>query len=225
MTAYVIRRILLAIPVVFGVTLITFMLMHFTAGNYVPGISLDPNLTKADIARIRADLGLDRPLPVQYLDWIGIGQIMGWLHLGFLLGGNHNISPGILEGNFGNSLINGTPVLSDVLQRLPNTIELTLTAIVLGIVFAIPVGILGALFRGSWFDQALTTMSVAGFAVPQFWLALVLVLIFSVTFHALGLPWLPSSGATSPLGGGGVLDRLQHLLLPAVVLSFFYVAT
>ncbi|MGH7922690.1 MAG: ABC transporter permease [Candidatus Dormibacteraceae bacterium] len=225
MTAYLIRRILLAIPVVFGVTLITFLLMHFTAGNYVPGLSLEPNMTAADIARIRADLGLNRPLPVQYLDWIGIGQLLAWIGLAGLLGGPQNVSPGILEGNFGNSLINGTAVLPDVLQRLPNTIELTLTAIVLGVVISIPIGVLGALFRGSWFDQILTTVSVAGFAIPQFWLGLVLILIFSVEFHQLGLPWLPSSGATNPLEGGGFVDRLQHLIMPAVVLGFFYIAT
>ncbi|MFZ0216603.1 MAG: ABC transporter permease [Candidatus Dormiibacterota bacterium] len=225
MTAYLIRRVLLAIPVVFGVTLITFLLMHFTAGNYVPGLTLEPNMTAADIARIRADLGLDRPLVVQYLDWIGIGQLFGWVGLSFVLGGPQNVSPGILEGNFGNSLINGTPVLGDILQRLPNTIELTATAIVLGVLIAIPVGVLGARFRGSWFDQGLTTVSVAGFAVPQFWLGLVLILLLSVTFHQLGLPWLPSSGATNPLEGGGFVDRIQHLAMPAVVLGFFYIAT
>ncbi len=225
MTAYIIRRLLLAIPVVFGVTLITFLLMHFTAGNYVPGLSIEPNMTPADVARIRADLGLNKPLPVQYLDWIGIGQLLGWIGLAGVIGGPQNVSPGILEGNFGNSLINGTSVLGDVLQRLPNTLELTATAIFIGIVISIPVGVMGALKRGSSFDQALTTVSVAGFAIPQFWLGLVLILLFSVAFHQWHLPFLPSGGATSPINGGGVGDRLVHLVLPAIVLGFFYIAT
>lgn len=225
MTAYLIRRVLLAIPVLFGVTLITFLLMHFTAQGYVPGLNLEPNMTPADVARIKADLGLDRPLPVQYLDWIGIGQLLGWIGLSGLLGGPQNVSPGILEGDFGYSLVNGTPVLGDVLQRLPATLELTLTAIVLGVLLAIPTGVLGALFRGSWFDQALTAISVAGFAIPQFWFGLVLILIFAVTFHQLGWPSLPSAGNVSAVGGGGFGDRVAHLVLPATVLSFLYIAT
>jgi len=225
MTRYLARRLLTAIPVLFGVTLITFLLMHFTAGNYVPGLELDPNLKPADIARIRANLGLDRPLFVQYLDWVGIGTLFKFAGLAALLGGSQNIDPGILQGNFGRSLIDGRPVLAAVFERLPNTLELTGTAIGLGVVLSIPLGVLSALRRGGWLDQALTAVSVAGFAVPQFWLGLLLILIFSVAFHAWGLPWLPSSGATNPLLGGGVVDRLQHLAMPATVLAFFYLST
>ncbi|HZU16606.1 MAG TPA: ABC transporter permease [Candidatus Dormibacteraeota bacterium] len=225
MAGYVVRRLLTAVPVLFGVTLITFLLMHFTAGNYVPGLQLDPNLKPSDIARIRANLGLDRPLIVQYLDWIGIGALFKAVGLAGVLGGSHNIDPGILEGNFGRSLIDGSPVLASVLGRLPNTLELTATAIVVGLALAVPVGVVSALRRGSRLDQFLTAASVAGFAVPQFWLGLLLILLFSVEFHAWGLPWLPSSGAVSPLGGGGVVDRLQHLALPATVLAFFYLSS
>lgn len=224
MAGYAARRLVTALPVLFGVTLITFLLMHFTAGSYVPGLQLDPNLKPADIARIRANLGLDRPLLVQYLDWIGIGSIFKAAGLAVLFGGSHNIDPGILEGNFGRSLIDGTPVLGDVLERLPNTIELTATAIFAGAALAIPVGVASALGRGGRLDQILTATSVGGFAVPQFWLGLLLILLFSVGFHAWGLPWLPSSGATSPLGGGGLLDRVEHLAMPATVLAFFYLS-
>ncbi|MBO0681896.1 MAG: ABC transporter permease [Candidatus Dormibacteraeota bacterium] len=225
MGAYVARRVVWAIPVLFGVTLITFLLMHFTAGSYVPGLSLDPNIKPADIARIRANLGLDRPLIVQYLDWVGIGTLFKLVGLAGLLGGGKNIDPGLLEGNFGRSLIDGTPVLQNILERLPNTLELTLTAIILGAVIAIPVGVVSAIRRGGRLDQLLTAVSVGGFAIPQFWLGLLLVLTFSVSFHAWGLPWLPSSGATNPLGGGDPVDRLIHLVMPAIVLSLFYVST
>jgi peptide/nickel transport system permease protein len=121
-------------------------------------------------------------------------------------------------------MIDGSPVMSHILERLPNTLELTGTAILLGILVSIPLGVTGALRRGGKLDHAFTVLSVAGFAVPQFWLGLLLILVFSVTLEQHGLPWLPSSGATSPLGGGDILDRLEHLIMPATVLSFFYLS-
>lgn len=199
---YVLRRLLAALPVFVGVTVVTFLVMHATAGSYVPGLDLNPNLRPEDIARIRANLGLDRPLHVQYAAWI-------W---------------GILHLDFGRSLIDGSPVVGHIFDRLPNTLELTLTAIFLGVAIAIPLGVAGAVRRGSPVDHATTVLSVGGFAVPQFWLGLILILVFSVQFHAWGLPWLPSSGAYSAFGGGDPLDRLTHLVLPALVLSFFYLS-
>jgi peptide/nickel transport system permease protein len=130
----------------------------------------------------------------------------------------------VIHGDFGRSMIDGSPVMSHILDRLPNTLELTGTAIVVGVLISIPLGIVGALRRGSKTDHALTVVSVAGFAVPQFWMGLLLILIFSVTFESHGLPWLPSSGATSPLNGGDLLDRLEHLIMPATVLAFFYLS-
>lgn len=197
---YVARRFVASIVVVLGVTFIVLLLMDRTRGTYVPGIDLNPALRPEDIARLRADLGLDRPFYMWYLTWI-------W---------------GVVHGDFGRSMIDGSTVLSHILDRLPNTLELTTTAIVIGVVVAIPVGVFGALRRGSKTDHALTAISVAGFAVPQFWMGLILILIFSVTLEQHGLPWLPSSGAFSAVNGGDVIDRLQHLILPATVLSFFY---
>jgi peptide/nickel transport system permease protein len=199
---YVLRRLLAAIPVFIGVTLITFLVMHFTAGSYIPGLDVNPNLKPQDIARIRANLGLDRPLYVQYATWL-------W---------------GILHLDFGRSLIDGSTVTSHIFERLPNTLELTSTAILLGVLVSIPMGVAGAVRRGSKLDHAMTVLSVGGFAVPQFWLGLVLILLFSVQFHAWGLPWLPSSGAYNSFNGGDLLDRLAHLVMPAIVLSFFYLS-
>jgi peptide/nickel transport system permease protein len=199
---YLLRRLLAAVPVVLGVTILTFLVMHATAGSYVPGLDLNPSLKPADIARIRANLGLDRPLWLQYVTWLG----------------------GMLHGDFGRSLIDGSPVMSHILERLPNTLELTITAILLGILISIPLGVTGALRRGSKIDNVFTVLSTAGFAVPQFWLGLILILFFSVQLHAWGLPWLPSSGAFSAFNGGDLLDRLLHLVMPATVLSFFYLS-
>ena len=200
---YVARRLLASIVVVLGVTAITLALMKTTSGSYVPGIDLNPALRPEDIARLRADLGLDRPGWQWYMTWI-------W---------------GVLHGDFGHSMIDGSTVTSHILDRLPNTIELTLTAIVIGVLIAVPVGVIGALRHGSKTDHTMTVVSVAGFAVPQFWMGLILILIFSVTLEQHGLPWLPSSGAYSAVNGGDFFDRVEHLILPATVLSFFYIST
>lgn len=199
---YILRRLAIAIPVVLGVTILTFLVMHATAGNYVPGLDYNPNLKPADVARIRANLGLDRPIWLQYLSWLG----------------------GMLHGDFGRSLIDGSPVMSHILERLPNTLELTVTAILLGVLISIPLGVTGALRRGGRADNFFTVVATAGFAIPQFWLGLILILFFSVQMHAWGLPWMPSSGAYSAFNGGDPLDRLLHLVMPAVVLSFFYLS-
>lgn len=224
MTKYVIRRALAAIPVVFGVTLLTFLLIHFTQGSFVPGLDLNPTLRPEDIARIRANLGLDRPWYVQYLDWIGVAYLFKLVGLAGLMGGASQVGTGLLEGDFGRSMIDGSPVLVHIGDRLGATLELTITAILMGILISIPLGVTGALRRGSRLDHFFTALSVAGFAIPQFWLGLLLILLFSVSFHAWGLPWLPSSGATTPIGGGDVIDRIVHLVMPATVLAFVFLS-
>jgi peptide/nickel transport system permease protein len=200
---YVARRVAASIPVVIGVTVATFLLMHATAGSYIPGLNIEPNLKPADVERIKSYLGLDRPLHIQYLTWL-------W---------------GIARFDFGRSMIDGSPVTVHIMDRLPATLELTLTAILLGVLVSIPLGVFGALRRGSVADQALTTVAVSGYAVPAFWLGLMLILVFSVQFQHWGLPWLPSSGVATPgLLGFDLADRLIHLILPATVLSFVYLS-
>jgi peptide/nickel transport system permease protein len=199
---FIARRLLASVIVVLGVTGVTLFLMDRTRGAYVPGIDLNPALRPEDIARLRADLGLDQPFYQWYVTWL-------W---------------NVIHGDFGRSMIDGSPVLTHILERLPNTLELTLTAVVLGILISVPLGVIGALRRGSKTDHSLTVFSVAGFAVPQFWLGLMLILVFSVTFEHNGWPWLPSGGVTSPFSGGDLGDRLIHLIMPATVLSFFYLS-
>ncbi len=199
---YAARRLLASIPVLLGVTVITFLLLRLTSGGFVPGLELDPQLRAEDVERIRRNLGLDEPLHLQYLTWL----------------------TGLLHGDFGRSLTDGQPVLGHILGRLPNTLELTVTAAVLGVLIAIPLGVAGALRRGSLIDHLTTTISVAGVSVPTFWLGLLLILVFSVSFHAWGLPWLPSSGAFDPSDEGSIAGRLLHLVMPASVLAAGYLA-
>jgi len=200
---YIARRILVAVPVVLGVTVVTFTIMHLTAGSHIPGLQISPNLTPDQVAQIRANLGLDRPVTTQYLDWLGKA----------------------LRGDFGRSLEDQTSVSGQIFSRLPATLELTGTALLLGLLISIPVGVLGAVRRGTKLDHFLTAMSVGGFAIPQFWLGLILILVFSVQFHNWGLPSLPQSGMTSAVNGGGFEDRITHLVMPATVLAFFYIGT
>ncbi len=221
---FVLRRTLAAIPVVVGVSLIVFLIMHGTAGSFVPGLSLNPNFTPKQIELLKSQLGLDQPLWIQYLDWTGIAWLLQRIGLRVLLVGAHDITPGVLQGNLGQSMVDGTSVASQVFDRLPNTVLLTVTAIVIGITLSIPLGVVGALRRGSRVDHGLTVMSVGGVAVPAFWLGLMLILFFSVKFHDWGLPFLPSSGIVTPFSGGDLLDRIAHLLMPAIVLSFVYLA-
>jgi len=201
MGRYVARRLLASIPALLGVTLITFLLMHATAGSFLPGLELNPNLRPEDVTRIRQNLGLDDPLPVQYWRWVS----------------------GLVRGDFGNSIINGRPVLGAILERLPNTLLLTGTALLLGVGLSLPFGIVGAVRRGTT-DNVLTFLSVLGVSVPGFWLGLLFILVFSIIFNRLGWPWLPSGGAVSAVSGGGVIDRLTHLVMPAVTLAFIDLA-
>src|ERR1700716_780689 len=203
MLKYLLRRVLATLPVIVGVTVFTFIVMHLAAGSYVPGLDLNPNLKPEDEVMIKKYLGLDRPLHEQYITWI----------------------LGVVHGDFGRSMIDGSLVSRHIGDRLPATLELTVTAILMGVLISIPLGVTGALRRGSKIDHALTAMSVGGFAIPGFWLGLMLILIFSVQFQAWGLPFLPSGGVISPgTAGGDLLDRIVHLIMPATVLSFVYLS-
>jgi len=156
----------------------------------------NPNVRPEDIERLRVALGLDRPLAEQYFSWV----------------------KGFLAGEWGYSFTDGRPVLERLLERLPATLELIASAIAVAAVVALPLGVFGALRKGSWMDHTTTVVSFAGISLPVFWVGLLLQLIFAV-----GLGWLPSSGRTS-FGDGGMLDRLSHILMPAVVLAAVHAA-
>jgi len=155
----------------------------------------DPTITPEDVARLKTIYGLDRPLHERYLAWLGDA----------------------LSGQFGYSRLYAVPVLDVLLPRLGNTCLLMGASLALATALAIPAGILAALRPRGWLDYGINLIAFAGISVPSFWLALVLILLFSVE-----LGWLPASGTRS-VGAGGPADRLLHLALPVVTLTLLTV--
>jgi peptide/nickel transport system permease protein len=190
----ILRRLLATIPVMGVVALFVFALIRLTPGDPAAIIAGD-YATPQDIARIRAALGLDRPLLVQ----IGI-----WLNQ-------------VLRGDLGTSIFSGLPVITLIKQRLEPTIALTILAMILAVVTAVPLGVLAAWKQGSWLDRLVMALAVSGFSMPVFWLGFLLVYLFSVW---LGL--LPVQGYT-PLSAG-LVPFLRHLVLPALTLSLVFMA-
>jgi len=196
MTAYIVRRLLITVPLLFGITFLTFAIVN-AQGSPTARLEANPRFRPADIERIRQNLGLDEPMPVRYGKWVR----------------------GLLRGDLGYSLTNATPVRARILAAMPNTLLLTGVSLVVGLVAAIPLGLYSAIHRNSWFDHLVNVFSVAAFAVPSFWLAFMLLLIFGSQFREWGLPALPISGVYDRRGGGDLLDRLQHLILPVTALT------
>ncbi len=191
MKRYLVRRLLLAIPVVIGVSMVVFMVLHLSPGDPAE-IMLGSAATKEDLAHLRADLGLNEPLPVQYARWMG-----------------H-----VVRGDLGRSLWMRRPVLPDVLDRFRATLVLTGTALLISTAAGVTLGVLAATRPHSWLDRLSGVAALFGASMPVFWLGIVLMVIFS-----LRLGWLPASGMWAPYGGGDARDLLAHLALPAVTLA------
>ena len=197
MRRYILRRLLGVPPLMLGITLVTFVLIHLTPGSPVDNLVLNPEIKPEDLASIKKTLGIDRPLHQQYLGWVGQ----------------------LLQGDMGVSLKTFQPVRKQIFERLPNTLLLTTCSLLFALVIAVPLGVLAALKRNSIFDYLATTAATMGQAIPEFWLGLMLIIVFAVQFKAWGLPSLPSGG-TQTLPGGDLLDRIRHLILPVLALSF-----
>jgi peptide/nickel transport system permease protein len=188
---YLARRLLLAVPVLVGVSVVVFMVLHLSPGDPAE-IMLGSAATSEDLARLRADLGLTQPLPVQYVRWMGR----------------------VARGDLGRSLWMRRAVLPDVLERFRATLLLTGTALVISTTGGVLLGVLAASRPHSWLDRLSAVASLFGASMPVFWLGIVLMVIFS-----LQLGWLPASGMWAPYGGGDARDLLAHLALPAVTLA------
>jgi peptide/nickel transport system permease protein len=169
-SAYLARRLLLTIPVLLGVATLVFALIHFIPGDPARAI-LGEVASETDIAQLRQQLGLDRPLAVQYLSFLG----------------------GLARGDLGTSLRTGTPVAGQILERLPATFELALAAIVVAVTLAIPLGVAAAVWRGTIVDHTAMMVSLLGVSMPNFWLGPLLAIVFGVE-----LGWLPVAGRGGP---------------------------
>jgi len=189
MTAFIIRRFLILIPTFLGITLVVFAAMKLIPGDPIIAL-LQDSYTEELAAELRVQLGLDRPLPVQYAIWLR----------------------DLFSGNWGTSIISRQPVLDEILQRLPITIELLILALFFALVIAIPIGIISAVKRNTMVDYGAMTFAMLGISLPEFFLGALLLIFFS-----LGLQWLPATGYV-PFFEDPV-DNLRHLLLPALTLG------
>lgn len=201
MRKFVAQRLLQLIPLLIGISLISFFVMHLAPGDPT-ALFIDPNVKPEELARVRANWGLDQPIYIQYFKWL--------------------INAGKLD--FGVSYITGQPVISEIGERLPATLLLMISSMILTFLIAVPIGVYSAVKKGSWFDNFFTVFSFAGMAIPAFWLALMLMLLFSVQ-----LGWLPAVGMFSPLIKDAsivtrLLDLLRHMILPLFSMALLSLA-
>lgn len=190
MSRYLVRRVLVMMPILLGITALCYLILSLTPGDPVQML-IDPSMTPADVAIKRHALGLDQPVYVRYVKWLGE----------------------LIHGNLGYSFNSNAPVAHRIGERLIPTLTLTVTALALSYLMAIPVGVLAATRRYTWIDYLATLGAFLGISLPTFFLGLLGIYVF-----ALRLRWLPTGGTTT-LGGGGVLDTLAHLILPGAVLA------
>lgn len=189
------RRLLIAIPILFGVSLVTFIFANLAPGDPIstlahPGEGVRPS----DLAALRESLGLNQPLYVRYLVWLGQ----------------------VLQGNLGTSFITNRSVTSLLADHVPNSILLMGTALALSIVLGILLGVFSAFRQHSWADRLLTVVTFSGIALPSYLLAIFVIYLFAVVWAVL-----PPSGMQSPTGDvNPIVDRVRHMILPVAVLAF-----
>ncbi len=194
MFAYIIRRILATIPVMAVVAIFVFALLYLSPGDPAAIIAGD-TATVADIARIRAALGLDQPVYIQFGDWV-------WR---------------LLQGDLGISIFTNLPVSKLIAQRLEPTVALTVSTLIVSVMVAIPMGVLAAWRAGSWIDRVVMVFAVLGFSVPVFVLAYILIFVFAIWANLL-----PVQGYVSITQG--VWPFLSHIILPSIALGMIFAA-
>jgi peptide/nickel transport system permease protein len=189
MLRYILNRIIYLLPVLFIMSLVVFSFIHLIPGDPVDAI-LGLNASDEARAAVRKSLGLDRNIAVQYMSWIG----------------------GVVSGDFGESVTTGEPVLKLILEKLPATLLLAFASILVSVFIAVFAGTIAAVNKGNWTDMSVLVLALAGISVPVFWIAILAVLAFSVTW-----PIFPSIGYVSPLEDP--MAALRHLTLPALCMG------
>ena len=189
MTHYAARRVISIVPVLFGISVLVFLLVHLIPGD-VAQILLGTQATDQQIETMRRSFGLDRPLPIQYADWL-----------------SH-----VLQGDFGVSLRTSRPVLPDLVSRFGVTLQLTLVSMLIALAVAIPLGVASAANRGRGSDAISRVLALLGLSIPNFWLATMLILFVSLVLH-----WLPPVGFVSLLDNPWL--GMQTLILPSLALG------
>ena len=208
MTRYLVRRFLQLIPVLFLISIIVFTLLQLTPGDPASVLEDNPNISAEDRARFEERLGLNDPIHVKYYKWL----------------------TNTVQGNWGISIATKRPVMEEIGSRLPNTLRLMVTAQILTVLIAIPLGIISAVKQYSLFDHITTSFAFFGQSIPVFWFGLLLIMIFAVTLKTVdGGPLLPGGGMydlrlydedTAPLG-----DRIKHMILPVAMLTMVGLGT
>ncbi len=193
MWRYAVRRLLVTVPVLLGVSLLAFAIMHVVPGDPVRLIA-GPDAPEDVVARIRVELGLERPLHVQYLAFLARA----------------------VQGDLGRSLRSRAPVVDEILTRFPATLELTTVSMLIAVVIGIPLGLVSAVRRATWVDYTAMAVSLSTLSMPIFWVAIVAIWIFS-----LQLGWLPVSGRGGPVWQW---NGIMHIVLPALTLATTSVA-
>jgi peptide/nickel transport system permease protein len=205
MTTYILRRILQAIPIMFLLSVFLFGVVRLMPGGPLAQAERNPNVTPEQLAALRARLGLDQPLPVQYVKWT---------------------KAFVLEGDWGYSIKFRRPVAEMIGERIPATLILFGAGFLVMLIFAIPIGVYSAIKPYSVFDNLITTFSFAGQSVPVYWLGLILIVIFYLNVQSPfgGGPLFPAGGMYTIGREGDLLDLFWHLVLPIAAMSFSWIA-
>jgi peptide/nickel transport system permease protein len=198
MTTYILRRLLQALPILFLLSVFLFGVVRLMPGGPLAQAERNPNVSPEQLAALRVRLGLDQPLPVQYVKWV---------------------KAFVLEGDWGYSIKFRRPVAEMIWERVPATLILFGAGFIVMLLFAIPIGVYSAIKPYSFFDNLITTFSFAGQSVPVYWMGLLLIVIFY-----LNVQLFPAGGMYTIGREGEVLDLLWHLVLPITAMSFSWIA-
>jgi peptide/nickel transport system permease protein len=211
-----VRRLLQAVVIIFLLSILFFTLVNLAPGGPLSGYGQSRHIPAERVALLKHQLGLDKPLPVQYVIWL-VGN--DWMKIdtnGDGVADSSGTRRGVLRGDFGYSFRTRAPVINEIGIRVPNTIYLMSVTLLVAVGMAIPIGVISAIKQYSFFDIFVTTFSFAGQALPDFWLGLILIIVFYVWLKnpTTGQPMLPSGGIYTVGTAFSISDRIAHLVMP-----------